>query len=249
MGRLLRRFGGILEGLIITVIGLYMGLLVLFGDYWRYMNPRFKWLTGTTAALLFLMGTIAAFFPTRQPKLSRIVIFLLFVRLLTVADLGISLAPRLGMDLQPSRVSVEGTEFIRINLAELYALAERRDPAQTTAHYAVRGMVRKSEALESSGQFALVRTAVFCCLADSLFMGLRIQDNETDSLTDGEWVEVYGTLRPLPHKLPDPGLPPVGIHMTILCDSHALIPSKIVRIKEPEVPFIFEFKDREPYAF
>ena len=45
----MKKIGGVLEGLILLAIGLYAILLVFFGDYWRFLNPKFKWLTAFAA--------------------------------------------------------------------------------------------------------------------------------------------------------------------------------------------------------
>ena len=67
----MRKIGGIIEGLILLFIGAYAGLLILSGNYWRFLNPKFKWLTGTTAIMLMLVGAIAAFKPNKKPGLGR----------------------------------------------------------------------------------------------------------------------------------------------------------------------------------
>jgi hypothetical protein len=54
LAEVVKKIRGVIEGLIVTVIGLYMGLLVLFGDYWRFLNPKFKWLTGAAAVILIV---------------------------------------------------------------------------------------------------------------------------------------------------------------------------------------------------
>lgn len=74
----INKIGRIIEGFILLAVGVYIGILVLFGDYWRFLNPRFKWLTGVTALALIITSTVARFYPTRQFRLSRILVFLLF---------------------------------------------------------------------------------------------------------------------------------------------------------------------------
>jgi hypothetical protein len=107
----------------------------------------------------------------------------------------------------------------------------------------------KSRALADAGQFALMRVAVFCCLADAVAMGFRVAYDQPDEMADGQWVEVYGTLKRLPHRLPEPGLHMPGLFLSAVSDSYFLVPDVISPIQEPEIPFMFEFRKAEPYAY
>jgi uncharacterized membrane protein YcgQ (UPF0703/DUF1980 family) len=144
---------------------------------------------------------------------------------------------------------MDGLEYIRINLAELYSLCKGPQSDKLAQRYVVRGIVRRSKPLNRLGQVAVLRNLVFCCLADSFGVGFRVKYDRLDELADGQWVEVYGTLRRLSQKLPDPRLHIKDMRYFELNDSHILVPTKIVRISEPEIPFIFEFRKCEPYAF
>jgi hypothetical protein len=252
----MKRIGGLIEGLILQAIGAYAAALVLFGDYWRFLNPKFKWLTGATAAMLFLTGTVALLNPNRRFKFSRILIFLLFLRIFTI---GITGSLSFGNFLsgfnhkehakENSRVTLNGLEYVKINLVELHLLSEKIDSEKMAARYVVRGMVRRTQELEALGQFALMRVSVFCCLADAVATGFRVRDDRPDEFADGQWVEVYGTVKRLPKKLPEPHLHTQGMLLTVLYDSYLLVPDKITPIKKPEIPFMFEFRKQEPYAY
>lgn len=253
----MKKIGGVVEGLILQAIGVYAGILVLFGDYWRFLNPKFKWLTGLTAAGLIFAGTVVVFNPNRRPRLSRIIIFLLFLRLLTIGMSGSASfvkgfsAGLTGKDYteESSRLMMNDVEYIKINLAELYLLCEKPEPEKIAERYVVRGIVRQTQALDNLGQFALMRTAVFCCMADAVALGFRVPYDRLDELTNGQWVEVYGTLKPLRNKLQVPALHTQGLFLSVLSDSHCFVPDKIVPIKEPEIPFMFAFRKGEPYAY
>jgi uncharacterized repeat protein (TIGR03943 family) len=253
----MKKIGAVVEGLILQVIAVYVGILVLAGDYWRFLNPKFKWLTGATAAVLLFTGTVAVFNPHRRSNLSRIVVFLLFFRILTMGMSGSTsyikgFSSVLGSPdypIEKSPVVMNDREYIRINLGELYQLGERPASEQTTRAYAVKGRVMKSQTLDQAGQFALMRVAVFCCLADALGMGFRVEYDQLDGIADGQWLEVYGTLKRLPHKLPEPGLHTPGLFLSVVSDTYILVPDKIIAIKEPQIPFMFEFRKVEPYAY
>ncbi len=252
----MKRIGGLIEGLILQAIGAYAGALVLFGDYWRFLNPRFKWLTGATAAMLLLTGTVALFHPNRRFKVSRILIFLLFLRIFSIGITGsISFVNFMSgfshkeQAEENSRLTLNGVEYVKINLVELHLLSEKADSENMAARYVVRGIVRRTQELDGLGQFALMRVSVFCCLADAVATGFRVRYDRPDEFTEGQWVEVYGTVKRLPQKLPQPHLHTQGMLLTILYDSQLLVPDKILPIKEPQIPFMFDFRRQEPYAY
>ncbi len=251
------KIGGVIEGLILLVLGCYMGFLVFSGNYWYYLNPKFMWLTAATGFMLIITGTAALLNPKQRLSLWRIFIFLIFILILGVGTYsGIPYATqnlskteaKRTFDEKP-RAILNGTEYIRINLAELFMLCEDNAQEKILNHYVTRGIVYRSEQLDHESQFGLVRNAVWCCLADSVGIGLRVQSDRFDNLSEGQWVEVYGTLSRLSEQLPDAGLRPNGMRLIALSSSCKMIADRVVGIEEPEIPFIFEFRDAEPYAY
>lgn len=253
----MKKIGAVLEGVTLQAIAVYVGILVVAGDYWRFLNPKFKWLTGATAVVLFFTGTVAVLNPRRRSSLSRILVFLLFLRFLTMGMSGsVSYTKGFsaglgGVDhpIEKPRLVMNDREYIRINLGELYQIGERPASAKTSMAYVVKGKVMQSRALDEAGQFALMRVAVFCCLADAVAMGFRVEYDPLNGIAEGRWVEVYGTLKRLPQKLPEPGLHTPGLFLSAVSDAYILVPDKIVPIKEPQIPFMFEFRKAEPYAY
>jgi uncharacterized repeat protein (TIGR03943 family) len=252
----MKKIGGVLEGLILLVIGGYAGLLVLFGDYWRFLNPKFKWLTAATAVVLIVVGVMAALHPNKRPRLSRIIIFLLLLRVFSIANAGISPLGRgahgrgdESADEVTPRVTINGAEYVRINLAELYSLCQKAEHEKLALRYAVRGIVKRNEQLDRLGQFALIRNMIYCCLADSMGIGFRVKYGHVNELADGQWVEVYGTVNSVSQKLPNPVLHIKGMIVTLLSDSHILVPDKVAATKEPEIPYILRIRRTEPYAY
>lgn len=253
----MKKFGGVVEAIILCVLGGYAGSLVFSRNYWFYLNPKFKWLTAATAVMLMVTGTVALLHPNRRPSFSRIAVFLLFIGVCTIATYsGIpAVTPAQSVsrsqgahDLEP-RMTVDGIEYVRINLAELFMLGEHPTPAKMVEHYLARGIVKHSEQLDRSGRFALIRNMVTCCLADMVAVGFAVDDNHLSELPDGHWVELYGTLTRLSEPIPDPGIRLEGTRLVALNRSYALIPTRIVPIEEPEIPFIFEIREAEPYAY
>ena len=261
-----RKIGGIIEGLILLAIGAYAGLLVVYGDYRHYLNPKFKWLTGLTAAMLILIGTIAIFKTNKRASYFRVCIFLLFLGIIFWGNPGRPLSKKAdskvllespadsmsqveNLDEKQSRLTLNGFEYIKINLGELYALCQEPKPDKIDKRYVVRGLVKRTKKMDRLGHFALLRSAVTCCLADSVGVAFRVKYDRLNELENGQWLEVYGTLKSLSQKLPTPRLRINEIRLTVLCESHILVPAKIVKTPEPETPFMFMFSNMEPYEF
>ena len=253
----MKKIGGVLEGLILLAIGLYASLLVFFGDYWRFLNPKFKWLTALSAIALMVLGAVVTCHPAKRPKLSRIIIFLILLRVFCVAPSGISLAGHgvssldaAAVDKEKPRVTMNGSEYVRINLAELYLHCDDAQIGPQAMRYAVRGIVKRDQRMDRLGQFALVRNTVFCCLADAVGMGFRVQYNgRVDELADGQWVEVYGTVKGLTEAMPDLALRIKGMNLTVLNETHLLVADKTKGTKKPEIPYIIDIRSTEPYAY
>jgi len=252
----MQKIGGHIEGLILLVLGFYMGALVTIGGYWRYINPKFEWLTGAAAIMFIITGGIAFFRPNRRANLSGIVIFLVFMGVAAMGTSTTFQSPPLQSgimidesDQDSSRLTLNGLEYIKINLAEIYQHCLSGKPDKISGRYVLRGIVKRTPALDRSGQFAIIRTAVVCCLAHAAPVGFRVHYNGPDEFSDGQWVRVYGALKTLPRDLPNPELHVRGLFFTRLNKSYGIVPAKIVKIPEPAIPYIFDFKCAEPYAY
>ena len=62
------------------------------------------------------------------------------------------------------------------------------------------GSVWKDGELFEKDEFALARMMMVCCAADMQPVGILAQWNDVPALTDGEWIEVTGTLLKKPYK-------------------------------------------------
>ncbi len=252
----MKMIGGYIEGLILIVLGFYMGALVFVGGYWRYMNPRFEWLTAAAAIMFIITGGIAVLKPNRRADLSAIAIFLSFIG---VAAIGTSTAfqsPPLKSEINieesgenSSRLILNGVEYIKINLAEIYQHCLDGKSDKIAGHYVARGIVKRTPALDRSKQIVIIRTAVVCCMAHAAPVGFRVHYSGQDEISDGQWIKIYGTLKKLPPDLPNPELHVRGLFFVRLNRSYGIVPSKIVKIPDPEVPYIFDFRSAEPYAY
>ncbi len=185
-----------------------------------------------------------------------IVIFVTLFGVATMVNSAASEPPQVKSSLEAdesvegsSRLTLNGIEYIKINLGELYQLCLDAKSDKMTGHYVVRGIVRRTPELDTLGQFALIRTAVVCCHAHAAPVGFRVDYDRSLELRDGQWVKVYGTLKRLSPDLPNPNLHSIGLLFTRFNKSYGIVPQEIVKIPKPEAPYILKFKDSEPYAY
>ena len=74
-------------------------------------------------------------------------------------------------------------------------------------------------------------------------------DEELEELRDGQWVRVYGKLHQLPTGLSKPKVQVKGIISKSLNRFHGLAAVKVEEIEPPAIPYMFEFRRTEPYAY
>jgi putative membrane protein len=75
-----------------------------------------------------------------------------------------------------------------------------------------------------SGHFLVSRFAITCCVADATAIGMAVQSDMTEKLTDNTWIEVKGSVQSITvdgHPVP-----------LILADS-------IQTVKQPDQPYLF----------
>jgi uncharacterized repeat protein (TIGR03943 family) len=251
------KLGGIFDGFVLLGIGGFASHLILARNYWYYLNPKFQWLTGLTAVMLIVTGTVTIIETKRSFSISRIAVFSVFMTILAVGVYsGIPRTTQAQSDSfdesipeEDSRITLDSIEYIRINLAELLWISEKQLPDKLAEHYAVRGIVKRSKRMDDLGYFAVVRNMVTCCLADSVGVGFPVKNSRDGDFSDGQWVTVYGTLERLTEKVPREGLLLDAMRLITLSRTYRLVPGKVVKTEEPDIPFIFDARDGEPYAY
>ena len=147
------------------------------------------------------------------------------------------------------RLTLGDQEFIKINLGELFNISELGEPNQLGEHYVTRGVVKRSPELDEKGQFVLFRVFMWCCFADAVAVGFRVSYDHPEELPDGQWVNVYGKLRLLPSELPEPKMPVQGITSKAIKKGYEIAAHKVEEIEPPAIPFMFDFRKSEPYAY
>ncbi|MCB2227351.1 MAG: hypothetical protein KQH53_11795 [Desulfarculaceae bacterium] len=256
------RFLAMAEGLILTGLGLCMIQLAFSQDYWMLLNPSFRWLTGTAGGLLALCGLAAALITGRRAGLVRPLLLGLLLALAISWDLGAWSQPGVGTGgaaFNPqqrqriaSRLQHGGHEYIKINLAELFLLAEQAPEAWADKRYVFRGQVVNTAKLSAKKHFAVVRLSVWCCLADAVWVGFAVSLPPGAELPgQGQWVRIYGRLVAR-QGAPDQSEAVMdkatnrltAINSRCLFRSEALVP-----IKMPRPPYMFQTRQQEPYAY
>ncbi|MCF8034754.1 MAG: hypothetical protein K9K66_13935 [Desulfarculaceae bacterium] len=256
------RFWALAEGLAVAGLGLCMLMLAFSQDYWMLLNPKFRWLTGSAGGLLALCGLAIALAPGRRAGPLRP---LLLAALLVVGlgwDLGAWSQPGVGTGgaaFNPqqrqriaSRLSHGGHEYIKINLAELFLLAEKKPPAWAGKRYVFRGQVVNTPALEAKGRFAVVRLSVWCCLADAVWVGFSVSlPPGAEPPAQGQWVRLYGRLEPRP-AAPDQSeavMDKVTNRLTAINERCFFQSEEVAPIPAPSPPYMFQTRSQEPYAY
>ena len=252
----MKKLGGFIEGLIVLAMGLAMCGLVVADNYWMYLHPKFKWLTLSAGIILMLVGAPATLY-NRRPSTIRIAIFVAFGAITLMGYFLPNPTPiaasgplvETSATEQP-RLIFENQEYIKINLGELAMIGEGELDDRMTRLYLVRGIVKRSPELDELGQFVLFRVLMWCCYADAVAVGIRVQgDEQIVGLRDGQWVRVYGKLHQLPSGQSTPRVQVKGVISKSFNRFHSLIAAKVEEIEPPAIPYMFEFRRTEPYAY
>ena len=129
-------------------------------------------------------------------------------------------------------------------------MAEQGVPARLEQPYVLRGQVSTNPALAQLGLFALLRTSMTCCLADAVSVGFLVSYPGHQPPRPGSWVMVYGRPQPLGgQKFSRQNLGQTGIMFTAINQKYFLVADNLQAITPPAVPFMFEFRSGEPYAY
>jgi len=292
-----------LDGLCLLGLGGFMAALALSNLYWYFLNPKFSHLTLAAGVILCVAGLALLFAPrTGRASLGRLLrqaALLIFHALAASswrqaaqepapgafdpapeADAVQTPEPEAPVDLHPVK---NGTAYVRLNLAELYIMLDKKRK-DYPPHFALRAKVLRTPELNERGLVLLRRTAVVCCLADSLELRFFASgvDSALSGVQSGEWVEIFGHLEPLTAPLAetpaDPQAPakpaaqnqakatpkadkaavkkllqlaPKGEPPSLAFNNPGfrIQADSVERIKEPAFPYLFEFREKEPFAW
>ncbi len=302
------RLQDMIDGLCLLCLGGFMVALARSGWYWYFLNPKFSPLTLGAGALLCVVGLALMLRPkpgaATSGRLLRQAVLLAFLSLAATAwdqatalpDFGAlnpaayqqeidalaqePAAPQAPVDLHPLK---DGNTYTRLNLPELYIMVDK-GRTDYPAHFAMRVLVVRTPELTARGHVLLRRTAVVCCLADSLELGFlaRGKDGIFDGVQSGQWVEVFGRLEPLPDQelakknsrepagaggsatgnatdskaadksdkdLVQAAPTGQGPSISLTNPKFRVQVESVERIQPPGFPYVFEFREKEPFAW
>ncbi|MHC1788095.1 TIGR03943 family putative permease subunit [Solidesulfovibrio sp.] len=254
-----------LDGLAMLALAGFMGWLVLGGNYWMYLNPKFKPVTLAAAIVLTVLGAYAAVRPVTRPTLGRSLCYLVLLIMAGITEGGFqSLSATVDSDPfnvpaslpapektpTPVRLSQAGKDYIPINTGELFDVAAKGPGPAWDRRFAVRGFVHRDADLDAAGELVLYRLAVWCCFADGTAVGIRVKlPQDAPPPADKAWVVAYGALAEIPEAgRRDVILPGMSFSSVVPA---ALLAADAVETKElvPEEAYMFEWRQEEPYAF
>lgn len=257
------------EGLCLLCLGGFLMALAKSRFYWFFLNPKFSPLTLGAGALLAVCGLALLLRPEpgrgTPARLVRQAFVLSFLCLAAFAWEQVAREPLPGA-LNPAsaensalavkeeapaspRVTRNDVEYVRLNLAELYIMLDK-GRTDYPAHFALRVPVGRLEPADKLGYALVSRIAVVCCLADSLDLGFLAQG--LDGVKTGQWIELYGHLEPLGaagqaavKKL----IGPKSLSLKVMNPKFRVVAEAVEPIPVPDPPFLFEFREKEPFAW
>lgn len=255
-----------IDGLAWLAMAGFMLFLVLSGDYWMYLNPKFKPLTLAAACILAALSLWALWRPVSRPSLSRTLSYLALTAMVVISQGGLqtllgqpasdpfapapTLPPLEKPAPPPPRLGFGGTDYIPINTVELGDIAANKPEGLWTRPYVIRGFVKRDPALDAKGEFVLWRLAIWCCFADSTSVGFKVRlPQGATPPPDKSWYVAFGHLAAMPEDQRGAYVPP-GMTFTAISPAALFIadhiePAPIV----PEEVCVFEWRPKEPYNY
>lgn len=193
----MKRIYGKLESLILFICGAAILYYSFSGSYNLLMNPKFKWLTVTGAALLVVMGLGALTSSARRPKINIIV----FTAMLLIVVLGKPHLPSAsgtpGMEPEPDQgllADLNLERFPRMEFQFIFKDVDRM--ARDASGFTLIGTAKRLGELDKHGSFAIMTSVMYCCLADIFATGYRVPHEDWADIKDGQPLLICGNFAP-----------------------------------------------------
>lgn len=220
----------LVQAIILFGFALYFVGIILFGSVYRYVHARHIPMLLFSAAVFFMIGIIklriyaypsqGAFSEQREcgGLFSPVIFALALIGMILIPGQVITFSQFSYSDslastaTQAPALTAPTAERQRIQkpsgsivmddntfaewLTELYTKPDAWVGKKITA----RGAVWKDGDFFGKDEFAVARMMMICCAADMQPVGILAQWKDISTLTDGEWVEVTGTLSKQPYK-------------------------------------------------
>lgn len=247
----------LIEACLLVAMGTFMAVLSQSGIYWQFLNPKYSWLTLVSGIVLSVIGFACLLNTQRQRKVSEFIGIVAFLLLagtsITTFEYtvegelgGGSLTREYAVESEPT-VVVDGTEYVKINGAELL-LGEEGGFVSAGQAYAVQGVVVRTPELDQAGYITLGRLNITCCFADSIGVVTLVKVENPESYAHGTWVRALGVLEEAV-VLPGQAIVLDGALTGIRSEKYVLLAAEVKEQPVEGVPFIFEVRDKAPFAY
>jgi uncharacterized repeat protein (TIGR03943 family) len=255
-----------LDGLAMLGLAGFLGWLIVSGDYWMYLNPRFKPATAVAAGLLAVLAVLATWRPVSRPSPGRAACYLALALMIGLAEGGRQdFSPTAENDpfagnpalpaldatqpAGPERTAIAGTTYVPLNVAELFNIAAKGHGPAFDRPYVLRGFVHRSPELDAKGQFVLWRLAVWCCFADATAVGFRVTPPPGQAPPEDQtWLVAYGRLTDAPADEKPYTLP--GMTFSSVNPTAVFAAAHLeTAVPAPEETSMFEWREGAPYAY
>ena len=201
------RIYGVLESCILLMIGIGILWFSLSDHYELLMNAKFRPLTLTGAALVLVLG-VATVAGRRKGLGANMFVFAVMG---AVVVIGKPYLPAAG-SIDQASPEFEAALWEQVDLRRyprvlLLDLSSRQPSEEASPGNSVTtvGVVKRLDELSDRTSFALMTTFMYCCLADAVGFGVRVQWDDLDSIQDGQLAIVSGRVydEEAPIRLPN----------------------------------------------
>ena len=191
-----KRIYGLCEVAILVLLGVGILWFAFSSNYGLLMNVKFRGLTVAGAALVLGIGLVALGDLHKRPGTN----VFIFGLMLLVTFLGKPYLPdanSVNLTEPPLQAGlwdqIDQTRFPRKDLQAL-CTSETEEMYRTDASFTTIGVAKRLEVLDTHSSFALMKSMMFCCVADAFAIGLRVPYEDWENIEDGQWIMVSGKL-------------------------------------------------------
>ncbi len=256
----------LLQACLLSGAGLFMVALATSPDYWMFLNPKYTPLTMAAGSLIILLGLTVLLDAGRKVRLSECLAPAVFLAIALGATTltnpfeefaatvpEATFTDFLEMDAPPKepdapRLVIDDREYVKMNAAEIINGVED-GVVRRGDRVAVQGLATRTPELDKAGYIALSRLFIACCFADALGVSVLVKVDRPDAYLPGQWLRAAGTLAPAANTYTDIPLPVRGAISSLTVGGLAVDSVETTETQPPQIPFLFELRQEEPFAY
>lgn len=194
------------------------------------------------------MGVVVLFYRQRRGYSGIIVFGVLIFVILTGKPYQASNSSRMMAvpELSDDILSqIDQTKYPVKDLQDLFFDLSREDALYAGRFMAI-GVVKRLSVLEQMGSFALMKSVMFCCMADAFAIGFPVSGNETAQYRNGQWVMVAGQFAKMPEPIEVPDFR-FGMAMHSSLNNEVVIQADIILPydRTKQLPLLTELLDND----